>query len=74
MNLPARMPFLEDCRSYTKAATMAGAGFHAQDGISAKQLKILWEEECPPLSFWCWELSLHPLFFLRAEEFPMERC
>lgn len=49
MNLPVWIPFLEDYRSYTKAATMASAGFHSQDGISAKKLKILWEEECPPL-------------------------
>lgn len=50
MNLPVWIPLLEDCRSYTKAATVASAGFHTQDGISAKTLEILWEEECPPPS------------------------
>lgn len=49
MNLPVWIPLLEDCRSYTKADTVASAGFHTQDGISAKMLEILWEEECPPL-------------------------
>lgn len=50
MNLSVWIPLLEDCRSYTKAATLATAAFHTQDGISAKKLKIFWEEVCPPLS------------------------
>lgn len=40
MNLPVWIPLLEDCRFYTKAATLASAAFHTQDGISAKKLKI----------------------------------
>ena len=50
MNLPVWIPLLEDCRSYTKAAAVASAGFHTQDGISAKKLEFLWEEERPLLS------------------------